>query len=111
MALVTVFWSSTALAAGTSGGPLAPMFVTTNSNGVVQVYFQFTTTPTLAACATSVGGNFIRYAVNAATDGGKAQLALLMTAAAAGIQVWFQGAGTCTVDGTDEDLAQVHFNR
>jgi hypothetical protein len=112
IAIIALFWSSASMAQATSGGPLLPLFVSTLNTGVGLVYFRPAAKPTSTApCVHNIGGTDIRYAFDTSTAGGKSQLALLLTASAAGIAVWYQGTGDCGVDGTDETLAQVHMNR
>lgn len=111
IALAALLWSSASMAQATSGGPLLPLFVSTLNSGVAFVYFQPASKPTQASCVTNIGGTDIRYAIDTTSPGGQSQLALLLTASAAGIAVWYQGTGTCSVSSTDETLLQVHMNR
>ena len=99
-----------AFAAGTSGGPTFPNFVTADSNNIAYVYFQGARTGTPPTCAANIGGTFFRYAIDLTTPGGRAQLSVLLAANTSGANVWFAGTGTCTVDATTELLSYAQTN-
>lgn len=74
-------------------------------NGVVIFYHSGPVRTGAPACG---GNQASRFAINAATDAGKAQLAGLMTAYAAGRSVRVFGANHCNAYGDTESVSYFH---
>lgn len=104
---VALCLSSASFAAST-GGPGVPAFLTPASNGVVLVYFLWSTRGgTPPACATYHGGTFYRYALSVTTDAGKAMFADLLAAHTAGEKVYMTGSGACDLQSDTESVGNV----
>lgn len=95
-----------ALAQTTATAPAVPAFITTQSNNIASVQFPLSNRGgTPPACAANIGGNMFQYDFDISTYGGRAELAVLLTAYATGATVWFAGTGTCSVESNMETLA------
>jgi hypothetical protein len=104
---VALCLSSTCFAAST-GGPGVPSFLAPSNNGVVLIYFLWSTRAgTPPACATFHSGTYYRYAISVTTDAGKAMFADLLAAHTAGEQVYITGSGACDLKSDTETIASI----
>lgn len=101
---LTALGITSALATAATG-PAVPAFITAKSNNIIYVQFPLADQGgTPPACAANIGGTMVQYALDNSTTGGRAELAVLLTAYATGATVWFGGTGTCTIDPVTENL-------
>jgi transposase len=95
--LVALMLSS--LCFGTTGGAASVSFMTHQSSRIVRVWVPTATrTPPLPSCVTT-NGNLYPMSFSVSTDGGKALLAALIAARAAGEPLWLGGSGDCSAEG------------
>jgi hypothetical protein len=105
LALIALSYASTSTASSASAA--VPSFITYRNDGIVLVYFNSTRSGVVPACAIPTGSYF-RFAINATTAAGKAQLAGILAAHASGEGVWVVGTGDCAVYADTESLQQFH---
>jgi hypothetical protein len=100
----TLLLGSSTTFATSSSGPSVPSFLDYQNNGIVFVYFLSSIrTGTIPTC--SVGAaQYFKLALNSTTPAGKAMLAGLIAAHAAGEGVWPYGTGDCGIDSATESL-------
>jgi hypothetical protein len=91
-----------------NGGPALTHFVSYSSTGMVYVYFDATAVTNVPACGQGRLGNTYNYVFDGTSAAGKAMLAGIIAAHAAGEGVWFSGTGDCGVVAGNETLAQFH---
>ena len=85
------------VAGSAAPGPLSDVYVMSNGKAIIYTTGSRSSPP---ACATQVP----RFAIDATTPTGKAQLATLLTAFASGKTVEFSGTGTCGNWGDTESV-------
>ena len=104
LGLVMVSCASAAIGSGASGYGV-PSFIDYRNDGIVYVYFPNSIrSGTIPACAANIGGSYYKLVLDSSTVGGKAMLAGLIAAHAAGEGVAPFGTGDCGIDGNTESL-------
>ena len=102
LSIALVLFASTSFASASSG-PISEWYFM--SNGVVLVYSSGVRTGTQPSCVTSPSN---RFAFDATTPAGKAQLAGILAAYASGKIVEIVGAGNCSAYSDSESLSFFH---
>ena len=98
---------ASASAAGSSGGPTVPKFITYLSSGLVYVYLPIAGVTNIPACGQGNVGSTYDYVFDSTTAAGKSMLAGVIAAHAAGEGLWFYGSGDCGVLAGTETLVHI----